>query len=147
MVSTTSALPSREPTPGPGLEEPQLDWELKSKYAATIKTLLVADDVSVSSAKAVIGLLSVIRNRHTTTLFSAPNQGSHARGLMLESKSNDIARLISIRTRLNFENCELIHRARLGILPLHGVPGCQPNDKSCLRCGCQLETTAELKCL
>ncbi|KZR96363.1 Uncharacterized protein APZ42_009337, partial [Daphnia magna] len=47
------------------------------------KTKLVADDVSVTSIKAVRGLRSVVRNRHTMALSSAPHQGAAARGLLL----------------------------------------------------------------
>ena len=108
------------------------------------KTLLVADDVSVSSVKAVRGLRSVIRARHTTALCAAPHQGAAARGLTLDTKHPDMTRLISSRTTLNFEEWNLIHQARLGILPLHGVPGYQPSNKSCRRCGCPMETTAHV---
>jgi hypothetical protein len=108
------------------------------------KTLLVADDVSTTSVKAVRGLRSVIRSRHTSNLCSAPHQGVVAKGLMLELKSSDMARLISCRTTLNFDDWELIHQTRLGLLPLHGAPGYQPSDKSCRKCGRQLETTTHV---
>jgi hypothetical protein len=63
---------------------------------------------------------------------------------MLELKSSDMARLISSRTTLNFDDWELVHQTRLGLLPLHGAPGYQPSDKSCQKCGRQLETTTHV---
>jgi hypothetical protein len=104
---------------------------------------VVADDVSCLSVKAVRGLRSVIRNRWTTILADAPNQGRVAKGLLLD-KTNDIARLTSSRTSLSFNEWKLIHQSRLSILPLFGTPGLSAPDKRCRRCREEAETTSHV---
>lgn len=108
------------------------------------KSILVVDDVFVTSSKAVRGLRSAVRNRHILALSSAPHQGAAARGILLETKSKDMARLVFRNSPLQFGEWDLIHQARLGLLPLHGAPGYQPADKSCRRCGKSLETAAHV---
>jgi hypothetical protein len=53
----------------------------------------VADDVSVSPVKAVIGLQKAAQQRHTRNLIlEKSHQGVVASGLSLEDPSKDIAR-------------------------------------------------------
>lgn len=73
------------------------------------KTKLVADDVSVTFIKAVRGLRSVVRNRHTLALSAAPHQEAAARGLLLETKSKDMARLVCRNSALQFGEWKIIH--------------------------------------
>ncbi len=46
---------------------------------------VIADDISCLSAKAILGLRTVIRQRCTTELSNASNQGRVARGLLLDT--------------------------------------------------------------
>lgn len=90
---------------------------------------VIADDVSCLSTKAIRGFRTVIRRRWTTEFSNASNKGRVARGLLLDS-SRDIARLKSSRTKLNFEEWKLLHRSRLPIPPLLGIPGISaPNNR------------------
>lgn len=100
--------------------------------------LIVADDVSVTPAKAVRGLRKAVRQRHTRELISErSHQGVVAAGLSLETQSKDMARLLSCRTPLSFSDWRFLHRARLDILPLRGYPWFSSEDqnKDCRRCG------------
>ena len=101
-----------------------------------VPTRLVADDISVLPVKAIRGLRTVVRQRHTRKFLAAPHQGRVANGLALDSSSKDVARTLSCRTELGHEDWKLLHRARLDILPLRGYPWYAEGDKSCRRC-CQ----------
>ena len=101
-----------------------------------VLTRLVADDISVLPVKAIRGLRTVVRQRHTRKFLDAPHQGRVANGLALDSSSKDVARTLSCRTELGHEDWKLLHRARLDILPLRGYPWYAEGDKSCRRC-CQ----------
>ncbi|KZR98082.1 Uncharacterized protein APZ42_006673, partial [Daphnia magna] len=104
---------------------------------------IVADDVSVSSVKAVRGLRKVARQRYTRDLISdKSHQGVVATGLSLEDKSKDMARLVSCRTPLSFRDWRYLHRARLDILLLRGHSWfcSQEQDTSGRRCGKENET-------
>jgi hypothetical protein len=106
-------------------------------------TKVIADDVSCLSLKAVRGLRTVIRKRWTISLTNALHQGRVARGLLLDP-SNDIARLSSHQTCLNFTEWNLIHKSRLGLLPLLGNPGCSSPKTKCRRCKVDAETTSHV---
>ena len=77
-------------------------------------TRLIADDISVSSAKAVRGLRALFRARHTTRFVACPHQGRVAAGLMLDWVSNDSARC-----------CRPGRNSLLWIGPTFTVPGCR----------------------
>ena len=99
-------------------------------------TSIVADDVSVLPLKAVRGLRSVVRQRHTRIFLEAPHQGKVATGLDFDkSSSKDTVRKLSCRTELGHADWKLLHRARLDILPLRGYSWYGDGDKSCRRCG------------
>ena len=101
-----------------------------------IITSIVADDVSVLPLKAVRGLRTVVRQRHTRRFLDAPHQGKVATGLDFDkSSSKDAARTLSCRTELGHADWKLLHRARLDILPLRGYSWFGNGDKSCRRCG------------
>ena len=104
------------------------------------KTIVVADDVSVVSEKAVSGLRSAVRSRWTSRLLAA-SQGEVATGLALDTKSKDTVELTSCRTRLRFEDWHQIHRARLGLLPVRAMPGSKIPVQTC-RQGCQTKETS-----
>ena len=104
-------------------------------------SILVADDISVTSIKAVRGLRTACRQAHTAALLATKFQGRAANGLALDTSSNDIARLTSCRTSLNFKDWHYIFRGRLGLLPLRGCPGSQAQDQNCRRCKSFKETT------
>ena len=99
-------------------------------------TRLVADDISVLPVKAIRGLRTVVRQRHTRKFLAASHQGKVANGLALDISSKDVARTLSCRTELGHEDWKLLHRARLDILPLRGYPWYANGDRSCRRC-CQ----------
>ena len=101
------------------------------------KTIVVADDVSVVSDKAVRGLRSAVRSRWTVRLLEAKAQGRVATGLALDTKSKDTVELTSCRTRLRFADWHQIHRARLGLLPVRAMPGSKIPVQTC-RLGCQV---------
>lgn len=99
---------------------------------------LVADDVSVRPLKAVRGLRQVIRQRNTKRFCDVnlhPHQGRVASALALESSSKDMARLISCRTELRYEDWKYLHRARLDLLQLRGYFWSKCQDKTCRHCG------------
>ena len=104
------------------------------------KTIVVADDVSVVSEKAVRGLRSAVRSRWTSRLLAA-SQGEVATGLALDTKSKDTVELTSCRTRLRFADWHQIHRARLGLLPVRAIPGSKIPVQTC-RQGCQTKETS-----
>ena len=101
-----------------------------------IITSIVADDVSVLPLKAVRGLRTVVRQRHTRIFLEASHQGKVATGLDFDkSSSKDVAKTLSCRTELGHADWKLLHRARLDILPLRGYSWYGDGDKSCRRCG------------
>ncbi len=108
-------------------------------------SLLVADDISVTSTKAVRGLRTVVRQRFTQRLIDAPHQGRAPRGLDLDSTSKDIAKMTSQWSTLSFATWNQLHRARLGLLPVRGRPG-TTNDGSqkCRHCPAPKETTVHV---
>ncbi len=99
-------------------------------------SLVIADDVSCMSVKAVCGLSTVSRRRWTTEFANASNQGRVAKGLLLDS-----LRLTSSCIQLNFGEWKLLHRSRLSILPLFYTPGITAPDK---RCRADTETTSHV---
>ena len=101
---------------------------------------IIADDVSSLPVKAVRGLRTVVRQRWTEKLLAAPHQGRVATGLKLDS-SKDTARLVSCRTELRIGDWKYLHCARLDLLPLRGYSWSQYDDKSCRRCGQDVENT------
>ena len=103
---------------------------------------LVADDVSVRPVKAVRGLRQVVRQRNTRRFMDVgrhPHQGKVASALALGPSSKDLARLISCRTELRYEDWQYLHKARLDLLPLRGYSWSNCQDRSCRRCGKSLE--------
>ncbi|XP_046632270.1 uncharacterized protein LOC124311947 [Daphnia pulicaria] len=117
--------------------------EVRIDVSGDESTKVIADDVSCLSLKAVRGLRSVIRKRWTISLTNALHQGRVARGLLLDP-SNDVARLSSHRTCLSFNEWNLIHKSRLGLLPLLGNPGCSAPNTKCRRCKVDAETTSHV---
>ena len=109
-------------------------------------SILVADEVSVVSAKAVRGLRTVIRKRWTNIFLSHAQQGRVASGLALDTKSKDIAWMTSWRTGLTFQDWHQLHRSRLSLLPVRARPGCQLKNKKCRQCNQYDETTAHVIC-
>lgn len=109
-------------------------------------SILVADEVSVVSAKAVRGLRTVIRQRWTNIFLCHPQQGRVAQGLALDTKSKDIAWMTSWRTGLTFQDWHQIHRSRLSLLPVRARPGSQLGNKKCRHCNQYDETTAHVIC-
>ena len=109
-------------------------------------SILVADEVSVVSAKAVRGLRTVIRKRWTNIFLNHCQQGRVANGLALDTKSKDIAWMTSWRTGLTFQDWHQLHRSRLSLLPVRARPGCQLKNKKCRNCGQYDETTAHVIC-
>ena len=101
---------------------------------------IIAHDVSSLPVKAVRGLRTGIRQRWTERLLAAPIQGRVATGLKLDS-SKDTARLVSCRTELRIADWKYLHCARLDLLPLRGYSWSQYDDKSCRRCGQDVENT------
>lgn len=100
---------------------------------------LLADEVSVLPLKAVRGLRKVVRERNTKRFMDSKHQGRVATALALGPKSKDMARLISCRTELRYEDWKYIHRARLDILPIRGYNWSECQDKSCRHCGKMVE--------
>ena len=96
---------------------------------------IIADDVSSVPAKVVRGLRQVVRKRHTDRFIEAPHQGKVAKALALDTSTKDMARQISTRTELGFEDWRYLHRARLDLLPLRGYVWSSPPNKPCRRCG------------
>ncbi|XP_046651115.1 uncharacterized protein LOC124342196 [Daphnia pulicaria] len=117
--------------------------EVRIDVSGDESTKVIADDVSCLSLKAVRGLRTVIRKRWTISLTNALHQGRVARGLLLDP-SNDVARLSSHRTCLSFNEWNLIHKSRLGLLPLLGNPGCSAPNTKCRRCKVDAETTSHV---
>ena len=102
------------------------------------------DLISVKPCKAVRGLRTATRSWFTNTCTKAPHQGTVASALLLDSY-NDTAAGISVRSRMSFEDWKYVFRARLGLLPLRGLPGSTIEVKGCRRCDvCSLETTAHV---
>ena len=116
-----------------------------------LKTRLgrIADDNSieeefivVESRKAVRGLRTAVRFRHSVKLMEKPSQGRVARALNMDPTScRDITRMTAVRTELYFQDWHYIHAGRLGLLPLKGRPGAQGEDQLCRRCMKFKETT------
>ena len=109
----------------------------------------IADDSSteeefivVESRKAVRGLRTAVRFRHSTKLMEKPSQGRVARALNMDPTScRDITRMTAVRTELYFQDWHYIHAGRLGLLPLRGRPGAQSDNQLCRRCMKFKETT------
>ena len=125
-------------------------WQLARRAARRLRVRIdvsgefniriIADDVSSLPVKAVRGLRTVVRQRWTERLLAAPIQGRVATGLKLDS-SKDTARLVSCRTELRIADWKYLHCARLDLLPLRGYSWSQYDDKSCRRCGQDVENT------
>ena len=99
------------------------------------------DFISVLPCKAVRGMRTAVRSWFTKTFAATPCQGSVARALLLD-KAKDTAVGLSTRTRMSFADWRYIFRARLGLLPVRGLPGLSLPDQGCRRCAeCDLETT------
>jgi hypothetical protein len=105
------------------------------------RTILVADDISVISTKAVRGLQTALRQRHTVSLLSAKFQSLIPKSLALDTTSKDIARMTSCRTDLSFKDWHYFFSGRLRLLPLRGCPGSQLPDKRCRHCRIYKVTT------
>jgi hypothetical protein len=100
--------------------------------------------ISAKPCKAVRGLRTATRSWFTNTWTKAPHQGAVANALLLDNY-NDTAASISVRSRMTFEDWRYVFRARLGLLPLRGLPGSTIDVKGCRRCDvCSLETTAHV---
>ena len=112
--------------------------------SSSTPTILVADEVSVVSAKAVRGLRTVVRQRWTNRFLQHSQQGRVAQGLALDTKSKDIAWMTSWRTGLTFQDWHQLHRARLCLLPVRARPGCGLANKKCRHCNRFNETTAHV---
>ena len=95
---------------------------------------IVADDVSARPCKAVRGIRKAVRSRWTERLAALPHQGKASTGLRLDG-SSDLARMVSCRTELRFEDWPLLHQARLDLLPLRGYKWSAGGNKTCRRCG------------
>ena len=63
-------------------------------------TRIIADDISVFQIKAVRGLRTVVRQRHTRGIRAATHEGRVATGLDLDTSSKVIARTLSCGTNL-----------------------------------------------
>ena len=96
---------------------------------------IIADDISSVPAKVVRGLRQVVRKRHTDRFIQASHQGKVAKTLALDTSTKDMARQISTRTELGFEDWRYLHRARLDLLPLRGYVWSTPPNQPCRRCG------------
>ena len=120
-------------------------WSLARAAAKRLRTRIdvsgdfslriIADDVSSVPAKVVRGLRQVVRKRHTDRFLEAPHQGKVAKTLALDTSTKDMARQISTRTELGFEDWHYLHRARLDLLPLRGYVWSSPPNQPCRRCG------------
>jgi len=95
---------------------------------------IIADDVSVLPPKAVRGLRTVVRQRHTREFLIKPHQGRVAAALALDTATNDMARLISCWTELGYLDWKYLHAARIDMLPLRGYSWSTSPDRSCRHC-------------
>ena len=109
-------------------------------YSGDRSCFLIADEISSHPLKAVRGLRKVVRERNTKKFVDSKHQGRVASALALGSNSKDMARLISCRTELGFDDWNYLHRARLNTLPLRGYSWSRYQNTSCRRCGQEAET-------
>ena len=126
-------------------------WSLARRAASTRKaridvsdsviTQITVDDISCCPVKAVRGLRTAIRNQWSKKFLDCSMQGRVAAGLDLDP-SSDMSRLVSCRTEIRIADWDVIHRARLDILPLNGYAW-KKNDPrgSCRKCGQGVEIT------
>ena len=63
---------------------------------------------------------------------------------MLDERNKDIARLTSVNTELSINDWRLLYKNRLDLLPLRRYSWCSAADKTCRRCGEEVENASHI---
>ncbi|CAD1480680.1 unnamed protein product [Heterotrigona itama] len=97
-----------------------------------------------NAKRQVIGRMRAAVSEHYMSAFIAnPEQGKIFGATSRHGTSNHFIRTGQYR----FTDWRFVHRARLDVLPINGVPRWGEGDRRCLRCGYQLEMLPHMLCL
>ncbi|CAL8079908.1 unnamed protein product [Orchesella dallaii] len=114
----------------------KVTWEL-NKNPDSIK--IGETKINPANRRIVAQLIrNYFRAQRDTTLQALPNQGKVMECVAEASASHSFLRSGSF---VRFADWRFIHRARLNLVPLNGMPWRAPTEnKQCRRCGCPNET-------